>query len=743
VRLATDSPSRSPAARKGYLPANVLADLDHGRCDAPFEWLGLHEHEGHWQVVTMAHGALSVEVVTDGGEQTVPASRMGEGVYVAVLPSRPSSYRLRLRWPHGRETTADPYTFAPSLPEDALRAFHAGELRRPVDVLGAQSKVLDGVDGVHFSAWAPYARRVSVVGNFNRWDGRRHMMYRHPEAGVWEIFIPHVEAGDVYKFELLGPHGQLLPLKADPYAKQTECPPASASVVAAPLWHAWHDASWMARRKSMQFESAPLTIYEVHATSWQRDAEGGRLDWDALATELIPYVQAQNFTHIEFLPVNEYPFGGSWGYQPTAMYAPTARMGDPDAFARFVDSCHVAGIGVILDWVSGHFPADEHGLRLFDGTPLYEHADPREGYHQDWHTLIYNYGKPQVRQYLFGSALAWLDRFHIDGLRVDAVASMLYRDYSRAEGEWIPNKHGGRENLEAIAFLRDLNSLIQREHPGAMVIAEESTAWPGVTNTPEHGGLGFSFKWNMGWMNDCLRYIQQDPIYRRYHHDDVMFGLVYAYSEKFVLPLSHDEVVHGKGSLISRMPGDHWQQFANLRAFFGFMWGHPGKKLLFMGGEFAQRNEWQHTRSLDWHLLEDPLHQGVQHLIGDLNRLLYQEPALHRRDHESDGFAWAVGDDAHASVYAFLRYGGEGTSPMLVVCNFTPYVRSDYRIGVPEAGIWHEVCNTDSSYYGGSNVGNAGEVRAEEIPCRGHPFSLNLRLPPLATLFLRAEGSTS
>ncbi|MBE1161811.1 1,4-alpha-glucan branching protein GlgB [Dyella sp. 7MK23] len=720
-----------------------MAQLDHGRCAAPFEWLGLHEYNGRWQVVAVAHGARSIEVVVDGSEQAVTATRIGEGVFVAHLAAKPASYALRLHWPRHSETIADPYGFDPLLAPEQLDAFNRGELRRPADVFGAQVRVVNNLEGVHFSVWAPHAQRVSVVGDFNQWDGRRHVMRRHAEAGVWEIFIPEVDIGAVYKFELLDQHGYLLPLKADPHARQTECPPASASMVAPPLWHAWHDASWMARRRSMHFEAAPLSIYEVQATSWQRDAEGRWLDWDALAAQLIPYVQAQNFTHIEFLPVNEYPFGGSWGYQPIAMYAPTARMGDLDAFARFVDSCHVAGIGVILDWVSGHFPADAHGLRQFDGTPLYEHGDPREGFHQDWHTLIYNYGKPQVRQYLLGSALAWLDRFHIDGLRVDAVASMLYRDYSRAEGEWIPNKHGGRENLEAVAFLKDLNSLIAREHPGVMVMAEESTAWPGVTGSPEHGGLGFSFKWNMGWMHDCLHYMQHDPLYRRYHHDDLTFGLVYAYSERFVLPLSHDEVVHGKGSLLSRMPGDRWRQFANLRAFYGFMWGHPGKKLLFMGGEFAQRNEWHHDRALDWELLEDPLHLGVQRLVSDLNRLLYHEPALHRRDHQPDGFSWVVGDDTHASVYAFLRYGGEGTAPMLVVCNFTPEVRNDYRIGVPEGGVWHEVCNTDSDYYGGSNVGNGGEVRAQDIPSRGHRQSLNLRLPPLATLILRAEGNSA
>jgi 1,4-alpha-glucan branching enzyme len=741
MRFAVDHDTALAHAQEDEFPADVLEALDHGRCEAPFDWLGLHRHGAQWRITVVAHGVISVKVMAEGSETAVPAQRLAEGVFMARLASKPTDYRLRLRWPYNVETLADPYAYGPLLTEETLDAFHRGVLRHPADVLGAQIKEIDQVEGVHFSVWAPHATRVSVVGDFNHWDGRRHVMRQHPTPGIWEIFIPHVEPGAVYKFEMLDHYGDLLPLKADPYAKETECPPASASMVAPSLWNAWHDASWLARRRTMQFEAAPLSIYEVHAPSWQRDAEGGRLDWDALAKRLIPYVQEQNFTHIEFLPINEYPFGGSWGYQPTAMYAPTARLGNPDAFARFIDSCHVAGIGVIVDWVSAHFPADEHGLRLFDGTPLYEHGDPREGYHQDWHTLIYNYGSPQVRQYLIGSALAWIDRFHIDGLRVDAVASMLYRDYSRAEGEWIPNEHGGRENLEAETFLRDLNSLIAAEHPGVLIMAEESTAWPGVTRHVEHGGLGFAFKWNLGWMHDSLGYIQQDPLFRRYHHDELTFSMVYAWSEKFVLPLSHDEVVHGKGSLLSRMPGDRWQRFANLRAYFGFMWGHPGKKLLFMGGEFAQWNEWQHDRALDWHLLEDPFHLGVQRLVSDLNRLLHREPALHRRDHEPDGFAWVVGDDTYSSVFAFLRFGGEGSAPVLVVCNFTPQVRTDYRVGVPEAGVWRELCNTDSSYYGGSNVGNSGDVRAEDIACRGQPYSLNLRLPPLGTLIMRAEGS--
>ena len=730
----------TPTARAhACIPANALEALDKGRCGDPFEWLGPHRHDDHWYIATAMHGAIEVEVIDVADGATWQAQRLAEGIFAASLPYRPEDYYLRIRWPAGKEVIRDPYAFAPLLTEGTLRAFHAGELSRPGDFLGAHVMHLGDVDGVHFSVWAPNALRVSVVGDFNRWDGRRHMMRRHAHEGVWEIFIPGLKAGALYKFELLDRNGHLLPLKADPYARQTELPPATASVVAAPLVVNWHDASWMAHRASVDYDRIPISIYEVHVGSWQWDEDGRPLDWGTLATRLIPYVQAQGFTHIELLPISEYPFGGSWGYQPIAVYAPTARMGGPDAFARFVDSCHVAGIGVIIDWVSAHFPSDEHGLRDFDGTKLYEHSDPREGVHQDWDTLIYNYGRREVSQYLIGSAAHWVRHFHIDGLRVDAVASMLYRDYSRPEGEWIPNKHGGRENLEAIAFLQALNTAVAREQPGVMVLAEESTAWPGVTRAASEGGLGFSYKWNMGWMHDSLNYMQRDPLYRRYHHHDLTFGMVYAYSEKFVLPLSHDEVVHGKGSLITRMPGDRWRKFANLRAYFGFMWTHPGKKLLFMGGEFAQEREWHHDRPLDWHLLDDPLHRGVHQLVSDLNRLLVHEPALHRLDHEPAGFHWVVGDDTHASVYAYLRCGGEGVPPILVVCNFTPEVRRDYRVGVPEDGMWREVCNTDSTHYGGSNVGNGGLIHADASGCRGQPYSLNLLLPPLATLILRPD----
>ncbi|WP_233843898.1 1,4-alpha-glucan branching protein GlgB [Dyella sp. 2HG41-7] len=719
----------------------MVRALSLGTCGEPFDWLGAHPFGDGWYVAAVAHGAEGVDVILEPEGDARPARALADGVFAAEFSHRPNEYRLRIRRPAGDTVIYDPYSFDALLPETTLQAFHGGQLHHPGDLFGAHLTHLDGVEGVHFSVWAPNARRVSVVGDFNQWDGRRHVMRRHVREGVWEIFIPGLKAGAVYKYELLDSNAHLLPLKADPFARRTELPPATASMVAAQLKINWHDASWIAHRESVDHQRIPISIYEVHVSSWQWDEHGRPLNWDALATRLIPYVQAHGFTHIELMPISEYPFGGSWGYQPIAMYAPTARMGRPEAFARFVDSCHVAGIGVIIDWVSAHFPSDEHGLRDFDGTKLYEHSDPREGVHQDWDTLIYNYGRHEVQQYLLGSAAYWVRHFHIDGLRVDAVASMLYRDYSRTHDQWIPNKHGGRENLEAIAFLQALNDMIAREQPGVLVMAEESTAWPGVTGGVADGGLGFSYKWNMGWMHDSLNYMSRDPLYRRYHHNDLTFSMVYAYTEKFILPLSHDEVVHGKGSLISRMPGDRWRKFANLRAYFGFMWTHPGKKLLFMGGEFAQQREWHHDRPLDWHLLKDPMHDGVQKLVGDLNSLLVHEPALHRCDHDPEGFEWVVGDDAHSSVYAYLRHGGEGVPPILVVCNFTPRVRHHYRIGVPEQGIWHEICNTDSAHYGGSNLGNHGQLHTDNIECRGHPHSLNLLVPPLATLVFRAERS--
>jgi 1,4-alpha-glucan branching enzyme len=547
-----------------------------------------------------------------------------------------------------------------------------------------------------------------------------------------------VGAGTRYKYELLGPGGALLPLKADPVARRTELPPATASVVASSEPFDWSDEVWLTERGARQAPNTPISIYEVHAGSWMHGADGTPPSWEQLGDRLIPYVSEMGFTHIELLPVTEHPFAGSWGYQPLSLFAPTARHGSPGDFARFVDRCHEHGLGVILDWVPAHFPTDAHGLARFDGTALYEHADPREGFHHDWNTLIYNHGRNEVVGFLIASALEWLEHFHVDGLRVDAVASMLYRDYSRRAGEWVPNIHGGRENYEAIAFLRRLNQTVAERCPGAIVVAEESTAWPGVSRAVEHGGLGFDYKWNMGWMHDTLRYIALDPIHRRYHHSDLTFGLLYAFSERFVLPISHDEVVHGKGSLLGRMPGDRWQRFANLRAYLAFMWTHPGKKLLFMGCEFGQPGEWNADAELDWGCLDDPAHQGAQRLTRDLNRLYVERPALYAADCDAAGFRWVVGDDAIDSVYAFERRGADADARMLCVFNMTPMVRRDYRIGVPRGGRWREAINTDAAVYGGSNLGNAGGVFAEPHPAHGHDLSLALTLPPLGALLLEA-----
>jgi 1,4-alpha-glucan branching enzyme len=585
---------------------------------------------------------------------------------------------------------------------------------------------------VRFAVWAPNASRVSVVGDFNTWDGRRHPMRLRQQAGIWEIFVPRLLPGAVYKYELLGPNGGLLPLKSDPFAWQVEVPPATASVVA--------DIAAIPtpprRDRPLNHTAEPISVYEVHAGSWARADGNVALGWEELGDKLIPYAVEMGFTHLEFLPVMAHPFGGSWGYQPLGQFAPHAPFGPPEHFARLVARCHEAGLGVILDWVPAHFPSDPHGLAMFDGTALYEHSDPKEGFHKDWNTLIYNLGRREVRNLLIGSAIHWLERYGVDGLRVDAVASMLYRDYSRNAGEWVPNIHGGRENLESISFLQELSRVIEDRCPGRLLIAEESTAFPGVTAKARDGGLGFDFKWNMGWMHDTLNYIEREPIYRRHHHGEMTFGLVYAFSEKFMLPLSHDEVVHGKGSLIGKMPGDEWQRFANLRAYLSFMWTHPGKKLLFMGGEIAQQREWDHDRSLDWHLLDDPRHAGVQRLVRDLNRLYRQVPALHTLDSQPDGFRWSVIDDATNSIFAYLRLDAENGKPVLVVCNFTPIPRDGYTVGIPVAGEWKEIFNSDAAIYGGSNMGNSGSVQGTTEASHGHPASLSLTIPPLATIVL-------
>lgn len=718
-----------------------LQDLLEGRHADAFSILGPHRIGSRTILRVLLPGALEVQAILESGI-AVELQQVQAGFFVACigvdLPNdRTPVYRLHIAWPDGIQEIDDPYRYGPLLGELDLYLIAEGTHLNLADCLGAEVLVIGGVSGARFAVWAPNARRVSVVGDFNGWDGRRHPMRLRREAGIWEIFIPGVAAGARYKFELLAADGRLLPLKADPMARQTELPPATASVVAASDGFAWADGDWMARRDARQRADAPMAIYEVHMGSWIA-ARGQGSVWQDSGARLIDYVRSMGFTHIELLPITEHPFGGSWGYQPLGLFAPTARWGAPADFAHFVDACHQAGLGLILDWVPAHFPSDLHGLIQFDGTSLYEHADPRQGLHPDWNTLIYNMGRNEVRNFLIASALEWTRRYHVDGLRVDAVASMLYLDYSREPGQWTPNRYGGRENLEAVAFLRELNAVVAKESPGAIMIAEESTAWPGVTTPSEQGGLGFQYKWNMGWMHDTLLYMGLDPIHRRYHHHSMTFGLVYAWSERFVLPLSHDEVVHGKGSLLGKMPGDRWQRFANLRAYYGFMWCHPGKKLIFMGAELAQEPEWNHDAQLDWGVLVDPLHAGVQSLVRDLNAVYADSDALHASDAVPSGFQWLVGDDEKDSVFAFLRR--HERSLVLVVSNMTPIPRHGYRIGVPQPGLWSERLNTDAATYGGSNMGNYGSAATEAIGAHGQVQSVSLVLPPLSTLILFAQG---
>jgi 1,4-alpha-glucan branching enzyme len=716
---------------------HALDALVHGRNGDPFSYLGRHAGAEGAVVRAFLPGASEVAVhARKGGKLLGELTRIhGAGVFSGAVSSD-VPYKFRIAWPEAVQEVEDPYSFGLLLDEEDLKRFAAGDHPNLSDCLGSHPMTIDGVPGVRFAVWAPNAKRVSVVGHFNVWDGRRHPMRLRHGAGVWELFVPRLAPGERYKYEIVGPDRSVLPLKADPFARRTEAPPATASIVADASRFAWTDGDWLRSRAGRQNAEAPISVYEVHAGSWVHEADDRVPDWDALAARLVPYVQRMGFTHVEFMPVMEHPFGGSWGYQPLGQYAPTARHGAPDGLARLVDRCHAAGIGVILDWVPGHFPNDAHGLFRFDGTALYEHEDPREGFHPDWHSMIYNFGRREVCNFLIDSAIYWIERFHVDGLRVDAVASMLYRDYSRKAGEWIPNIHGGRENLESIALLQQLNRTVSERCPGVMVIAEESTAWPGVTKSVEEGGLGFSFKWNMGWMHDTLRYMKEDPIHRRYHHNDMTFGMIYAFSERFVLPLSHDEVVHGKGSLLAKMPGDRWQQFANLRAYLGFMWAHPGKKLLFMGGEIGQRHEWNHDRSIEWSLVDDPMHAGLQLLVRDLNGLYASTPALHARDCDPRGFSWLVSDDGENSVFAFARHAEDGP-PVIAISNMTPVPRYGYRLGVPDGGPWHEEFNSDAEIYGGSNVGNGGVVTADDIPSHGRTASLSLTLPPLSTIILR------
>jgi 1,4-alpha-glucan branching enzyme len=726
--------------------AETAHAIAQGRHGDPFAVLGLHEVDGALVLRAMRPEADSVEVIdAKTGRALTSLERVADGSFAGVIPRRKKRFDYRLRMTRGSDAweERDAYAFGPKMGEMDEYLLGEGTHTQLWDAVGAHVCTHEGVDGTHFAVWAPNASRVSVVGDFNGWDGRRHVMRRRGATGIHEIFLPDLGDGTVYKYEILDGAGNLLPLKADPVGFGAELPPATASVVRDLRGYEWADAGWLSKRGAKHKTDQPISIYEVHLESWRRVPEEGNRSLTYLehASMLVDYVRDMGFTHIELTPVSEYPFGGSWGYQPVGLFAPTSRFGTPQDFRAFVDACHQARLGLIIDWVPGHFPTDQHGLGRFDGSALYEHADPKEGFHPDWNTLVYNYGRTEVQNFLIANAKFWFEEYHIDGLRVDAVASMLYRDYSRKEGEWVPNKDGGRENLEAIAFMQRMNEVVYAADDSILTAAEESTAFPGVSAPTSSGGLGFGFKWNMGWMNDTLRYMAEDPINRKYHHDKMTFGLHYAYSENFILPISHDEVVHGKGSMLGKMPGDDWQRFANLRAYYGFMWGHPGKKLLFMGCEFAQSREWNNETSLDWHLLDHVPHKGMQNLVRDLNTLYCHTPALYEKDTSPDGFRWIDGGNAADSVFSWVRYGKDGRHPVLVVSNFTPVPRTNYRIGVPDAGHWAERFNSDAAIYGGTDTGNPGGADAQEMSMHGCPYSIEITVPPLATVFFQLSDS--
>ena len=712
------------------LSAEAYAIVE-GRHADPFRYLGIHKEGEKTVVRAFLPDASNVEAVGEHGETAKLVRIHDAGLFAGAMPNGSQRYQLRARYGDNVVQIEDAYRFPPILTDYDLYLLGEGSDQWLYDKLGAHPRVMDRVEGVAFVVLAPNARRVSVVGDFNFWDARRHPM-RVRGVGYWELFIPHARPGDHYKFDMIGPQGQHLPLKSDPVAFAAEVRPKTASIVL--------DETRLPRPRQapqgVNSRSAPISIYEVHLGSWRRKGNNEWLTYRDLAEQLPTYARELGFTHLEFLPVSEHPFDGSWGYQPTGLFAPTSRFGSPEDFCALIDACHAQGLGVILDWVPGHFPDDPHGLGQFDGTALYEHANPMQGRHLDWGTLIYNYGRTEIVNFLVSNALFWLDRYAIDGLRVDAVASMLYLDYSRPYGGWIPNKYGGRENLDAIAFLRRFNTEVFARFPDATTAAEESTAWAQVSRPIEYGGLGFGYKWNMGWMHDTLKYIGKDPIHRKYHHGDILFGLHYAFSENFILPLSHDEVVHGKRSILGRMPGDDWQRFANLRAYYSFMFAHPGKKLMFMGSEFAQEAEWNHDHSLDWNLLEQKKYAGIQALVRDLNQLYRKAPALHELDCEAGGFEWIITDDANHNVFAWIRKGHHERACCVVVMNFSPNVYYNYRVRAPFAGLWREVLNSDSAFYGGTNVGNVGAVRASD---NGSP-ELNLTIPPLAAIFLVPEG---
>jgi 1,4-alpha-glucan branching enzyme len=723
----------------------ALVALAAGRNRDPFAVLGPHVEDGRLVIRAFHPSARSIDLLLSDTEPRPMVRHGSSGAFEIRLPdqvrgSALPDYRLRITYPGDHvDDVDDPYRYGRVLTDFDIHLLGEGTHLHAFEKLGAHRIVVGPATGTHFAVWAPNADRVSVIGDFNAWDGRVHPMRAIAPGGFWEIFIPGLAEGEKYKFEIRTPGGALLK-KTDPFGRAFEVPPQSAAIVRDTSRYQWHDQAWMTERGDRgSWLEQPMAIYEVHLGSWARMPEEGNrfLTYRELAHRLVPYVKEMGFTHLELLPVMEHPFSGSWGYQVLGFFAPTSRFGPPEDFKLFVDACHQAGLGVILDWVPGHFPKDEHGLARFDGTALYEHQDPRQGEHQDWGTLIFNYGRNEVRNFLLSNALFWLEEYHIDGLRVDAVASMLYLDYSRQAGQWVPNAFGGRENLEAISFLQQLNSLTHADKPGTITLAEESTAWSGVSRPVHLGGLGFTYKWNMGWMHDILGYTQEDPINRRWHHNKVTFSGIYMHTENFVLPFSHDEVVHGKGSMIRKMPGDEWQKLASLRLLYGYMYGHPGKKLLFMGCEFGQHREWNHDRSLEWHLLDDPRHAGLKQFVQALNWHYHAEPSLHQSDFEPGGFRWIECNDSENSVVSFVRYARDRHDFTVMVCNFTPVPRAEYRVGVPQAGYYLELLNSDAGLYGGSDVGNAGGLESEPIAAHGFEQSLRLIAPPLGCLLLK------
>jgi len=727
----------------------MQAILDANHHD-PFSYLGMHQdHDsGYLMVRTFQPSATAVSIVSKATGRVIKHLKpVAETGLFEVTTRRKKRFEYLLKISQGSEfkIVEDTFSFSQILTDEDIQQIASGQHKKIYQVLGAHPITHSGVSGYSFAVWAPNAKHVALVGDFNGWDGRACPMRLRHDCGVWEIFIPEMSSAENYKFEIKNKKGKLLPLKSDPYARQSEFRPGTSSVTAKISNYNWQDNNWMSQRGDTSARNRPMSIYEVHLGSWKRKNNHEYLNYRELAEQLVPYVKEMNFTHIELMPVSEYPYDGSWGYQPVGLFAPTSRFTTGadtvvDDFKFFIEQCHCAGIGILVDWVPGHFPEDEHGLAQFDGSFLYEHEDPQKGFHPDWNTLIYNFGRSEVANFLRASAMHWLDRFHVDGIRVDAVASMLYLDYSRKEGEWSPNEHGGNENLEALAFLKQFNEELYLEHPGSFSVAEESTAWPGVSKPTDAGGLGFGYKWNMGWMNDSLEYMKRDPVYRKHHQGELSFSLVYAFDENFVLPLSHDEVVHGKGSILGKMPGDSWQKFSNLRAYYGFMWAHPGKKLLFMGCEFGQANEWNFDQSLDWHELENPQNKGVQTMVSALNKLYSNTPALYEKDCESDGFEWIDHNNAEQSIYAFIRYGYDRSKPVVIICNFTPAVHHNYHFGVPQAGTYTEVFNSDLAIYGGSDQSNQQKIVSHENSCHGKEHSIAITIPPLSTVMFELQG---